>query len=74
MGKLVTNTGATVRSRGILYKSVLQYVLLYGRESWVVMGAMLKLLEVFHHHLAKKYNGDDGAVYDERTVRLAPSE
>ena len=38
VGKLVSKTGATVRERVILYKTVVQLVLLYGSESWVVMG------------------------------------
>ena len=49
MGKVVIKTGAKVWARGMLHKSSMQSVLLYGSDSWVVMGSMLKLLEVFHH-------------------------
>ena len=41
-----------VWARGMLYKSVEQTVLLYGSESWVVMGEMLNLLDGFHHRTA----------------------
>ena len=41
--------GATVRASGEMYKLVAQLVLLYGRESLVVTGDMLKVLEGFHH-------------------------
>ena len=32
-------------------------VILYGSESWVVMGAMLKVLEGFHHRAARRIAG-----------------
>ena len=38
-----------LQDREMLYKSVAQTVLLYGSESWVVTGAMLKFLEGFQH-------------------------
>ena len=47
--RVLDNTGATVRSQGMMYKVVAQLVLLYGSQSWVVMGYMLKVLEGFHH-------------------------
>ena len=33
----------------MIYKAVFQTVLLYGTNSWVVVKAMLKVLEGFHH-------------------------
>ena len=45
--RVLTKTGATVRACGVMYKSVDQLVLLYGSESWVVTGEMLKVLEGF---------------------------
>ena len=41
--------GETVRSHGMMYKAVVQSVLMYGSEVWLVMGAFLEVLEVFHH-------------------------
>ena len=52
--KLLKSTGATVRVQVIIYKALVQTVLLYGKESWVVTGAMLKLLEGFHHWVARR--------------------
>ena len=34
---------------GVVYKSYVCTLLLYGSESWVVIGAMLKVLEGFHN-------------------------
>ena len=36
---------------------VAQAVLLYERNSWVVTGAMLKVLECFHHQAARQIAG-----------------
>ena len=38
-----------MRDRGMLYKAVSQTVILYGSDSWLVTGAMLKVLNGFHH-------------------------
>ena len=46
--RVLVNTGATVRACGMMYKAVYQLVIIYGSESWVVMGAMLNILEGFH--------------------------
>ena len=46
------NTGATVQSWVMMYKAVFQTVLIYGSDSWVVMDAILKVLEGFHHRVA----------------------
>ena len=55
--KVLKRTGATVRTWGILYKEVVHTVLLYGSEIQVVMGAMLKVLEGFHHWVARRFVG-----------------
>ena len=44
MVRVLVNTGVIVRSCGVMYKAVSQSVLLYGSESWVVTGDMLKFL------------------------------
>ena len=41
----------------MFYKAVVQSVLLYGSESWVVAPAVLKVLEGFHHRVARKLSG-----------------
>ena len=57
VGKVAQKIGEMVRMRVMLYKSVLQSVLPYESESWVVTGAMLKVLEVFHHRVARIITG-----------------
>ena len=53
-------------ARGSLYKAVVQMVLLYGSESWVIMGEMIKALEAFHNRIARKLTGNmDRSVRDE---------
>ena len=54
---VVSNTSATVQSLGMLYKTVLQSVLLYGSELLVVTRAILKVLEVFHHWKSRSITG-----------------
>ena len=46
-----------MQARGILYKAVVQLVLLYESESWVVTGEMIKILESFHHQVARRITG-----------------
>ena len=50
-------TGETVRSQGEMYKAVAQAVLLYGSESCVMTGDMLKVLTVFHHRAERWITG-----------------
>ena len=47
--KLLTNMGATVQERTMIYKAVVQTMLICGSESCVAKDAMLKVLEGFHH-------------------------
>ena len=42
---VLVNTGSTVQARGVMYKAVIQLMLLYGSERWMVTGEMLKVLE-----------------------------
>ena len=48
---------ATVRGRGMMYKVMVKLVILYGSESWVVTGAMLKFLGGLHHREARCITG-----------------
>ena len=43
----VGKDGTRVQVCGVICKEMAQSVLLYGSESWVVTGAMLKVLEGF---------------------------
>ena len=57
VGKVVKKMRATVQVGGMLYKEVIKSVLLYGINSWVVMGDILKVIEVFHHQLSRSITG-----------------
>ena len=51
---VLTRAGAMSQAQVVLYKAVAQAVILYGSEIWVVIGAMLKVLEGFHHRVARQ--------------------
>ena len=55
VAEVLTRTVAILRLRVMLYKAVVQKVLIgereRERESWVVTGAMLKVLVGFHHRV-----------------------
>ena len=51
ISKVMPKMGATARDRGMLYKAVMQTVLLYRIKRWVTTGAMLKVLEVLNHRV-----------------------
>ena len=55
--KLLTKTGATVQAQAMMYKALVQTVLIYESETWVVMDEMLKVLEGFHHQVAWSITG-----------------
>ena len=55
--RVLANTGAALRDRGMMYKVVDQLVLMYGIESWVVIGAILKVLEGFHRWEDRRITG-----------------
>ena len=55
--KVLVKTGAVVRARVMMYRAVFQMVLIYGSESWVVTDVMLKVLEGFHHRVARCIEG-----------------
>ena len=46
-----------IRASGMLNKVVENTVILYRRDSWVVTGATLKVLEGFHHRAARRIAG-----------------
>ena len=55
--RALTKIGETVRAREMMYKTVAQSVLLYVSEIWLVTGAILKVLEWFHHWVARRVTG-----------------
>ena len=59
-------TGAMVRDREILYKLVVQTVLLYMRASWVITESMMEMLEVFNHQISRRLTGKtDRSIWEE---------
>ena len=57
IARVLERTGSTVQVQGAMYKAVAQSVLLYGSESWVVTGEMLKVLTEFHHRASRRITG-----------------
>ena len=57
VARVLEKTGSTVQAQGDIYKAAVQSVILYGRESWVVTGEMLKVLEGFHHRASRQITG-----------------
>ena len=49
--KVLVKTGAMKRAREFLQKALMLKMLLYVTESWVIMEAMMKVLETFHHQI-----------------------
>ena len=44
--KVLENTGAPIKAHAMMYKAVVQAVLLYGCRIWVVKGEMMTVLEI----------------------------
>jgi hypothetical protein len=57
VSRILEKEGASVRAQGMFYKSVVQSILLFGCETWTVTGAMLKVLDIFHHRIARCITG-----------------
>ena len=45
------------KDRAMVYKAVVQAVLMYGRKIWVVTDDIMKFLEGFHHRTARRISG-----------------
>ena len=50
---LLRKEGVEPRAMGYFYKAIVQAVLLYGSETWVVADSVLKQLRSFHHRAAR---------------------
>ena len=51
---MLRKTWALTKDRALIYNIVVHTVLLDGSETWVVMEAMMMVLEGFHHNIAKR--------------------
>jgi hypothetical protein len=57
IAKVLVREDASPRISGLFYKAVVQTVLLCGCESWVITPRMMKVLEGFHHRVARRLSG-----------------
>ena len=49
----------------MFYKAVVQSVLLFGCETWVITSQVLEVLGGFHHRVARRLSGKHPYVLDE---------
>lgn len=54
---ILARDGASPWVSGMFYKAIVQAVLLYGSETWVITQPMMKALEGFHHIVAHWLTG-----------------
>ena len=57
LSRILGREGATVRISGAFFKSVVQQVLLFGAETWVVTPRMERALSGFLHRAARRLTG-----------------
>jgi exonuclease III len=57
VSRVLTREGADPRVCGMFYKAVVQSVLLYGCETWVITSQVLQALEGFHNRMARRLSG-----------------
>jgi hypothetical protein len=54
VSRVLTRDGATAKTKGKFYLAVVQSVLLYGSETWVLSEKMRRMLEGFHNRCARQ--------------------
>lgn len=57
VSRVLRRENANPRIMAMFYKAVVQSVLLYGSETWVITPVMLRALEGFHHRVARQLTG-----------------
>ena len=50
---MLEKTEAPINARSMMYKALVQTLLLYGIKIWVVTNVMIIMLETFHHRIAR---------------------
>ena len=69
IGKVLRSEGVRSKTMGYFYKAVVQAILLYGSESWVLSDFYLRQLKSFHTRIARYLTGkhirqnEDGTWY-----------
>ena len=68
--RVLSREGADARTSGQIYLSVVQSIVLYGSETWVLIPRMQRVLGGFHHRVDRRLTGrqpqkgqDRGCVY-----------
>ena len=54
LAKILTEAGEAVMAQAMVYKAVVQTVLVCGSEIWVAMRVMLAVLEGFFHQAVRQ--------------------
>ena len=49
--KVLGKMGALIKARTMLYEEIVQAVVLYRSEIWLVTGAMMTVMEGLHHSI-----------------------
>ena len=57
VAKVLGKMGAPIKACAMMYKALVQAVLLYGSPIWVVKDAMVMVIEVFQHMIARQILG-----------------
>jgi hypothetical protein len=57
ISRVLTREGANPRVSAVFYKAVIQTLLLYGSEIWLLTPRMLSKLEGFHQQIARRLTG-----------------
>ena len=57
IGRILKKKGANPKAMASFYKAIVQSILLYGSESWVLTKSMLDSLNNFHHRCARFITG-----------------
>ena len=57
VARILVRDGASRAAMGMFYKGIVQAILLYGCETWTLTNPMIKVLEGFHHKVARRISG-----------------
>jgi hypothetical protein len=74
ISKVLRTEGANPKICASFYKAVVQTVLLFGSETWVISPAMLRTLEGFHHRVARQLSGNKPEKLESGEWRYQPRE
>ena len=74
IGKVLIRTGADPKTMASFYKAIVQSVLLFGAETWVLSQSMERKLQSFHHRCARFITGQHIRKNDDDTWTCPSSE